>query len=200
MQLESRELPEARVMRNFIQKKQKIMAIITNNVLMKGASGMFGKSIVFKQVRGKTVVCPRPAKPRSQSNQQKESRDRFRQASQWAKTILLNPDKKAYYKKKAHKLKLPNAYTAAITDYMRSPEVKQINQYDDKTTFAVYKKDFDLTQVNIVVNTKSGETETRILPKGEFFFWLYPSELNAGAVVMATDAAGIVRQHTVLAA
>ncbi len=176
------------------------MAIIKDNVLMEGASGMFCKSIVFKQLRGKTVVCPRPAKPRTQSEQQKEGRDRFRQASQWAKAILLDPDKKAYYKKKAHKLKLPNAYTAAITDYMRSPEVKQINQYDDKKTFSIYKKDFDLTQVNIVLNTKSGETETRTLPKGEFFFWLHPSELNAGAVVMVMDTAGIIRQHTLLAA
>src|SRR6187549_3376369 len=76
----------------------------------------------------------------------------FRKASQWAKTILLEPDKKAYYQKKAYKLKLPNAYTAAIADYMRSVKVMRVNQYADKMTFSVCKKDFDVTQVEIVLS------------------------------------------------
>jgi hypothetical protein len=176
------------------------MATIKNNVIMKGASGMLGKSIVFKQVRGKTIMCNRPPKPSTESDQQKENRDRFRKASQWAKTVLLDADQKAYYQKKARKLKLPNAYTAAIADYMRSAKVMQVNRYADRTTFFVQKKDFDLEQVDIVLNNDSGETETRTLPKGETFFWLKPAELNAGVLVMITDAAGVMRQHTLLAA
>src|SRR6188768_2858564 len=141
------------------------MAIIKNNDMIEGISGMIGRH-VFKQVRGKTIMCQRPPKPLKQSDQQKENRDRFRKASQWAKTILLEPDKKAYYQKKAHKLKLPNAYTAAIADYMRSAKVMQVNRYEDKTTFSIRKKDFDLEQIDIVLNTDSGETKIRTLPKG----------------------------------
>ena len=96
------------------------MAIIKNNVLVEGLSGMFGRSIIFKQLRGKTVVSMYPSKPIAQSTKQKENRNRFRQASQWTKGILLDPDQKAYYQKRAKKLNLPNAYTAAITDYMRN--------------------------------------------------------------------------------
>ena len=176
------------------------MAIIKNNVILQGSSGMFGKSVVFKQVRGKTVVCNRPAKPSTESNQQKENRDRFRKASAWAKNVLVDPDKKAYYQKKAKKLKLPNAYTAAIADYMRSAKVSQVNEYGDKATFSVYKKDFDVAQIDIVVNKDSGDKETRTLPKGECYFWLHPSEINAGVVVMITDAAGVRREHCLLAA
>lgn len=176
------------------------MAIIKNNVLLEGSSGMFGKSIVFKQVRGKTVVCNRPAKPSTESNQQKENRDRFRKASAWAKNVLVDPDKKVYYQKKAKKLKLPNAYTAAIADYMRCAKVTHVNQYDDKATFSVYKKDFDVAQIDIVVNKDSGEKKTRTLPKGESYFWLHPFELKSGAVVMITDAAGVRREHHLLAA
>ena len=142
----------------------------------------------------------RPPKPCKQSEHQKENRDRFRKASLWAKTILLEPEKKAYYQKKADKLKLPNAYTAAIADYMRSIHVKQVNRYENKTTFSIRKKDFDLEQIDIVLSKDSGETEIRTLPKGESFFWLHPTELNAGVTVMITDAAGIVRQHSLLAA
>ena len=175
------------------------MAIIKNNDMIEGISGMIGRH-VFKQVRGKTIMCSRPPKPCKQSDQQKENRDRFRKASQWAKTILLEPEKKTYYQKKAHKLKLPNAYTAAIADYMRSVKVMRVNQYADKMTFSVYKKDFDVAQVEIVLSKDSGEKEMRKLPKGESFFWLHPTELNAGVMVMITDAAGIVRQHSLLAA
>jgi hypothetical protein len=176
------------------------MAIVKNNAIIEGISGMVGKSIVFKQVRGKTIMCNRPPKPSTESDQQKENRDRFRKASQWAKTVLQDPEQKAYYQKKAHKLKLPNAYTAAIADYMRSAKVKQVNQYADRTTFFIQKKDFDLAQIDIVVNKDSDKKETRTLPKGESFFWLHPAELNAGVVVMITDAAGVMRQHNLLAA
>ena len=175
------------------------MAIVNTNNMIDGISGMVG-DYVFKQVRGKTIMCSRPPKPVTQSNQQRENRDRFRKASQWAKTILLEPDKKAYYQKKARKLDLPNAYTAAIADYMRNAVVKQVNRYDDKTTFSIYKKDFDVAQVDIILNKDSGEKETRTLPKGEFFFWLHPAEVNAGVVVMVTDAAGVIRQHALMAA
>jgi hypothetical protein len=176
------------------------MAIVKNNPIIKGLSGMVGKSIVFKQLRGKTIICNRPPKPQTQSAPQKETRDRFRKASEWAKSILLDADQKAYYQKKAHKLKLPNAYTAAIADYMRSAKVMQKNQYADKTTFFVYKKDFDVVQVNIVVSKDSGEKETRTLPRGESHFWIHSSELHAGALVMITDAAGVTQQHLLSAA
>lgn len=175
------------------------MAIIKSNDMIEGISGMIGNH-VFKQVRGKTIMCSRPPKPSKQSKQQKENRDRFRQASQWAKTVLLDPDQKSYYQKKAHKLKLPNAYTAAIADYMRCAKVKQVNQYADKTTFLIQKKDFDLAKVELVLNSDSDEKEIRTLPKGESFFWLQPAELKAGVVVMITDAAGVIRQHHLLAA
>ena len=170
------------------------MAIIKTNDLIEGISGKYGNH-VFKVVRGKTIVCPLPPKPRSESQQQKENRNRFKQASAWAKSILLDADQKAYYQKKARKLNLPNAYTAAIADYMRKANVMLINQYGDRTTFSIQKKDFAVAQVDLVVHTTSGEKETRTLPKGESFFWLRTTELNAGVVVMITDAAGILRQH-----
>ena len=175
------------------------MAIVKTNNMIDGISGMVG-TYVFKQLRGKTILCSRPPKPLTQSKQQKENRDRFRKASQWAKSVLSDPDKKAYYQKKARKLDLPNAYTAAIADYMRSVVVKQVNRYADKATFSIHKKDFDVAQVHIILNTDSGEKETRTLPKGESFFWLHPAEVNAGVVVMVTDAAGVIREHALMAA
>jgi hypothetical protein len=174
------------------------MAIVTNNTILAGISGKLGTH-VFKQVRGKTIMTSLPPMPTVQSESQKATRDRFRKASEWAKSVLLDAEQKTYYQKKARKLKLPNAYTAAIADYMRTAKVRQASRYADKTTFIIYKKDFDLTRVDIVVNKDSGETETRTLSKGESYFWLRPAELHAGVMVMITNASGIVQQHRLAA-
>jgi len=175
------------------------MAIVKNNPIINGISGKLGNSIVFKRVRGKTIMCNPAPKPATQSEPQKETRNRFRKASEWAKNILLDAEQKAFYQKKAKKLKLPNAYTAAIADYMRSAKVTQLSRYADKTTFMIRKKDFDVAQVDVVVNNHSGEQEIRTLPKGKSFFWLHPAELQAGVVVMITDAAGVRREYELAA-
>ena len=80
---------------------------------------MLGGTLVFKILRGKTIVTSRPRSPKTESEQQRKNRAKFKQGSIWAKTILLDEQKKAYYKQQAKKLGLPNAYTAALADYMR---------------------------------------------------------------------------------
>ena len=103
------------------------MAIIKSNDLIEGISGKYGDH-VFKQVRGKTVACPRSARPSKESIVQKENRSRFREAAQWAQTTLLEPEQKAYYRMKARTLKLPNAYTAAIAEYMQRGEQMPVSR------------------------------------------------------------------------
>ena len=96
------------------------MAIIRDNIVTEGMSGMLGDMLVFRNWRGKTIVCKRPSRPRRQSVRQQQNRNKFREASSWAKAVLLNAERKVYYQKKARRLNLPNAYTAAIADYMRA--------------------------------------------------------------------------------
>lgn len=105
------------------------MAIIKDNIIMEGVSGMLGDVVVFRQLRGKTIMANKPRKPRFQSELQRENRVRFRRAAAFAKHAMQDPQKKAYYQAKARKLKLPNAYTAAITDYMRKPVVTAIKHH-----------------------------------------------------------------------
>ena len=82
---------------------------------------MLGHDLVFKTFRGKTFVFAPARKPdkRKETAAQRATRATFQQATRWAKTILLNPEKKNYYQERAKTLNLPNAYTAAITDYMQ---------------------------------------------------------------------------------
>src|SRR6218665_3230742 len=101
------------------------MASITSNIITTGLRGRLGDALVFKTMHGKTFVSTPARLPdrRKESVAQRSTRVNFQQASQWAQLILLNPERKAYYRQRAKALKLPNAYTAALTDYMRKVNI-----------------------------------------------------------------------------
>jgi hypothetical protein len=166
------------------------MARVASNLLIDGLSGMLGKSLVFKNLRGKTIVTHAPAAPKRQSDQQKINRGKFREASMWAKEVLLDPQAKAYYQLKARKLKLPNAYTAAITDFMRKPKASVMTS-GSVTTYAISKKDFDLKKAELVQMNDSGQIE-RTAGKESGGTWIVnvPENAGAGASIRVTDASG----------
>ncbi len=99
------------------------MAIIKNNMLTAKISGMVGRTAVYKQLRGKTILAARPRKPRCESDLQRKNRLSFRTAAAYAKAAMLDPQKKEYFWKMARKMKLPNAYTAAISAYRRAEKI-----------------------------------------------------------------------------
>ncbi len=132
------------------------MATVATNPIINGLSGMLGKTLVFKRWGDKTIVASYAKPKKKQSEQQKQNRSKFREAAHWAKIILKDPARKAYYQKKAKKLGLPNAYTAAITDYMRKPKVETLSQRNGTTTYQVYKKDFAVKRSEVQI-ISSGE-------------------------------------------
>ena len=97
------------------------MAIVDNNDLTRGLRGRFGKSFVFRSLRGKTIAshAPRKPDPRKQGAAQRQTRTTFREAAAWAMHTLRDPKQKQFYQDRAKELALPNAYTAAVRAYMR---------------------------------------------------------------------------------
>jgi hypothetical protein len=167
------------------------MATVQVNPIINGLSGMLGRTIVFKNLRGKTIVTSYPRPPKKQSEQQRVNRSKFRDATFYAQTVLLDEAKKAYYQKKAKELKLPNAYTAAITDYMRSPQLKEEKRTEKESTYYIEKKDFDVKKVEIAT-IKGDRLENKTLKKvnyNEWEFTLSKEDLQAGIQVTATDNA-----------
>ena len=138
------------------------MAIVRTNNVIRGLSGSMG-SLVIRNMRGKTIVSAKAKPRRKESPLQNENRMKFRMASGYAKRAMLDPDKKAYYWRKAKKLKLPNAYTAALSDYMRKGEVKEIDtrQYKGKAenTIRIHtrKKDFAIHKVSVSLHDRDGK-------------------------------------------
>jgi hypothetical protein len=98
------------------------MAIVKINDFTEGLSGAIG-NLVFRQLRGKTVISGK-ASPAKQSEKQLENRNKFKHASNHVKFAMLNEELKKYYADKAAELKLPNAYTAALKEYLRNGELK----------------------------------------------------------------------------
>jgi hypothetical protein len=149
------------------------MATVANNVLMNGLSGRFGNTLVFRTMRGKTHVSPPARKPdkKKESDAQRGTRTKFSEATQWAQAALLDPQKKEYYRQRAKALKLPNAYTAAITDYMRKPKVEK-TQYDDNVTYRISKPGFALKQLLVADNEGTGAPASNIVVWQQHDQWL----------------------------
>jgi hypothetical protein len=131
--------------------------IVETNALVTGMHGKLGKNLILRTVRGKIIASQRNDKPQVQSALQKGTRDKFRLASAYAKSMMLIPEKKAYYLHKAKKLKLPNAYTAALTHFLRKGEVQGIDtrkykgRSGDTIIINTYKKQFTVNKVRLVM-------------------------------------------------
>jgi len=165
------------------------MATLAGNSLVQGMRGLLG-GLVFRDIRGKTVVTTKPDIPRSrkQTELQRLYRSKFRDASRYAKSMMRDPAMKEFYWKKAKKLKLPNAYTAAITAYMRKTKVESIStkHYTGKAGQSIFivarKKDFTVGEVNVTITTKAGqEIEKGQATKTSSGEWIYKSTVNTTA-------------------
>ncbi|SIN70734.1 hypothetical protein [Chitinophaga niabensis] len=97
------------------------MAVSEHNVITRGATGTFGKQIVFRQRNGKTVMCKPPCKYPPKTATQVANQERFKRANNFAKAAVKDPERKAYYKSiaKPHQ----TAFNAAFQDAYNKPEV-----------------------------------------------------------------------------
>ena len=90
----------------------------SKNLMLEGMSGAFGKQMVIKQYEYGTVVSRYPdmsgVKP---SREQKQRRNRFKEAVAYAKGILNDPKKHAAYKKSLKKGE--TVYHKAIKEYLK---------------------------------------------------------------------------------
>jgi hypothetical protein len=160
------------------------MAQVKLNKIIEGFSGRVGE-IVFRTYRGKTYFAQRPSKPEKESEGQRNTRTKFKMATEYAKQMMKDHERKAYYAKKAKKLALPNAYTAAITDYMRNPEIQRLDvskykQPGGHITVFARKKDFQLERVSLVVTSSDDVVlEQGAAEYSDVGVWKYQSSLTS---------------------
>jgi hypothetical protein len=102
------------------------MGKIKKNVITKGFSGKYSEDLIFRQVDDQTVFA-RPGEITAEpTDRQKETRDRFMEAANFANAAIDNPQAGQDYKLMAVAQGLKSAYVAAVTDYLTQPEIASV--------------------------------------------------------------------------
>ena len=122
------------------------MGIITNNYIMKGVSGKIDDTVVIRQRGGLTILAKAPRKYDIKSDKRKESSDRFRDATKFAKRAMFDRELKKHYQQQAGNDRKP--FNVALGDYLDVPVAELI-------LTATYTGDVGSS---IVVFTKKGKT------------------------------------------
>ena len=102
------------------------MARQSNNQIMKGTRGMFGKQVVFKVRKGKQILAAPPNfdEDRIPTPNQQAAQERFKFASDYANAAITDATLKEAYQKVAGKRQ--SAHNMAFKDGYNPPEIKEI--------------------------------------------------------------------------
>jgi hypothetical protein len=101
------------------------MAILINNVLIKGLSGSIG-NMTFRQRGGETIVSKRRRAASVPATEiQMKNQEQFRAATMYAKTVIKDPVIKALYGTVATGGQ--TAYNVAFSDAFKGPEIKSVS-------------------------------------------------------------------------
>ena len=172
------------------------MANSTANVITRDLHGKFGDQVVFRTKDGETITANVPDTYNSRpSAAQLAVRERFHMAVLWARKFLADPDNLAAYAAKAKKRM--TAYSTAIADYLRAPQVTGIDVtgYSGHAGNIIVVKaydDFKVKEVRVVITGPNGN----ILEQGACVsddygvFWTYVATTEndppQGLVITAT--------------
>lgn len=136
------------------------MSNTTENVLTKTYRGKFGKQLVFRNRDEMSIMAKPPKKSlKPAADTQITQRRKFKMASRWAKQALLDPITLAAYMAMASGMRTP--YVMAVTNYLRPPEVREINAsgYSGEAGCkirVVAFDDFDVTGVTVKITDATG--------------------------------------------
>jgi hypothetical protein len=144
-----------------IIKQIKFMQI-ENNPLLKGASGMLGKTFICRQGRdGRLVMSNRPKRPENLTVHQLAVKSKFLQAVTYAKGQMLIPDAKAEYET-GMSYKLNSAYGVAVADYLKGPQIHGVDsteyrgQVGEKLVISA-TDNFKVTNVQVEIRSATNE-------------------------------------------
>ena len=177
------------------------MAYVKKNIVTQGLSGKLGDNLVFRQRGGKTIVSVKPTITQERTEAQKQHAQRFRQAAQYAKKAIQDPQMKALYQSRAKEGQ--SAYNVALGDYLNAPAIGGIDlsQYTGKKGSrlrAVVTDDLMVSEVHVAVYNEEGNLleEGLAFPENDASDWVYTVKKgaekpgNSRLVIRARDLAG----------
>lgn len=172
------------------------MAKVKKNLLLQGLSGSVGGTIVLRSMGDKTIVASLPGKRNKlPSPGQLLQQERFKEGSDYSRSVKANPTELAEYKARAKSGESP--LTLALTDYLRAPKVTVVDT-------AAYKgKKGDLIRIRAVDDFLVKSVKVQVLASDGSLFeegmatlqangmdWLYKGSTDVldltGAKIVAT--------------
>lgn len=93
----------------------------------------------------------------------RKARGCFRDATDYASHAMMDAKLKVYYQQKARQLKLPNAYTAAITDFLRKAKAGAVTRSGfsgrkgDVVNIKVSKSVFKISSIKAILYSHRGK-------------------------------------------
>ena len=160
------------------------MAESKNNVLTYGLSGKVGDLLVFSQRSGKTIVSKAPLRPTAVSDKQREQRQRFQQATIYARGALADTAVKEQYEAAAKKKKSMNAYNVAVADFFNAPNIATVDLSSytgaagDEIRIVV-TDDFAVEAVHVKIDNADGSpVEEGLAQNTSGHVWVYAATQN----------------------
>ena len=131
-------------------------------IMEKSFTRAMGKELILREDGKDGVLSEKPKVDpnRVPSVKQEEQQVKFKEASAYGTSVLANPELKETYEMKTKKKK--NAFKAAVTDYLTSPEVTKIDASDYNGTVGSKiairaTDDFSITQVKVSIHNAAGD-------------------------------------------
>jgi hypothetical protein len=162
------------------------MAKQKNNVVTHGLSGKIGDLLIFRQVKGKTVVSKIPEQSKTATEKQKATRKRFQQATLYAKAAIESSNTKELYAAAAKKGKNKGktAYNIAVADFFNAPDIDSID-LSNYTGAAgdeirvIASDDFAVKSVRVqIINADGSTVEEGEAANTEGNLWIYAAVQN----------------------
>ncbi len=157
------------------------MAIVTDNIIMKGMSGTIGKELTYRQFRGKTIVS-RYQRPHSVPPTAKKiaAQVKFAKATAYARGAIDNPEIKAMYQSAAGIDQ--RAFNVAISDALHPPKVDNIeldsyHGHAGDSVMITASDDFKVAAVRVAITDGCGTfvEEGDAVEQADNKHWVYTS-------------------------
>jgi hypothetical protein len=155
-------------------------------------SGTIGK-LVYRKVRGKTVVAVKPDADRPLSQAEVAHRQNFAQAAAWAKTALQDEELCPFYEALGKQRDIP-ARAAAISDFLKRPTLEELDlsEYAGQAGDRIYFMASDnvgLVDATVAIGDGNGtvfESGAAVEVEAGTGYWMYTAQsaIPAGAIAM----------------
>ncbi|MBP1652415.1 MAG: hypothetical protein H6Q26_2572 [Bacteroidetes bacterium] len=162
------------------------MALVKDNILLQLVRGTLGDQLTIYERNGQIIMAKKrgPSKKKP-TKKQLEARYKMKIAAAYARSILEDPELKAYYKSLAGPGQ--NAYNMAVKDAFRSPEIQNI-RFEEMDVVVTTKDEFRVVDVDVRVHDAAGtmlERGKAVLGRNGVDWYYKAAVLPAGGRVVA---------------